>query len=248
MPVLKTAVWLGVWWIALAAGLVLGLGALNLPRLYRIATHPVLAEAVVFSTDCSNHALVHYRYTAANQLYFGRSHLGQECSRLGPGDRIHVYLSEADPSLSEAGSPRAALINELTTVALAALFAPSFIITLTYFRYRRSMRRGNVTGVAQVARHAWTVIGNNRLPAAATAGVFIQALLMLMGAQFQDGVWQALMAPGMLAAMLIWGPHGPVSDGPAFIAIIIGINIIVYSLIALVVLRLINHVRTKLST
>src|SRR5262245_24900431 len=114
-PALKPAVWLGVWWTTLAAGFAFGLGALNLPRLYRVAAHPVLAEAVVFSTDCPIHALVHYSYTVANQIYLGQSHLGQECRSLGPGDRINVYLSEADPSLSEAGSPRAALINELTT-------------------------------------------------------------------------------------------------------------------------------------
>jgi len=247
MPALKSIIRLGVWWAALGIGFACCLGVLNVPRLYRVATNPVLAEADVLTTDCANQGIVFYSYTAANEDHIGYSYLGQGCSRLEPGERIHVYLSQVDPSLSEAGNPRAALINELTTVALAAIFAASFIVILALLRYGRATHRDTITEVAQVVQRNWTIKGRNRFLVAVTTGVFIQALLMLLAAQFPEGGWQVPMAPGQLTVMAIWGTHGPVSDDRAATAITLGVDIIFYSLVALAVIRLINYARSKLS-
>ena len=231
------AVRLGAWWTVLSVGFACCFGALNVPRLYRVAAHPVLAEADVLTTDCANHGIVFYSYTAANEDYIGHSYLGQGCSQLGPGDRIRIYLSEADPTLSEAGNPRAALIKELITIALPAIFAASFVLILAYLWYWRPSHRRDANAVVNVIKR------RNRLLAAVAAGVLVQPLV-----QFLKDEWRVLAAPGDLTIVAIWGPHGPVPDDRVAFGIACGVNIIFYSLIASVVIRLITHFRIKLLT
>ncbi len=236
MPTLKSAVHLGAWWTVLAVGFAYCFGALNVPRLYRVATHPVQAEAVVLTRDCANHGIVFYSYTAANEDYIGHSYLGQGCSLLETGDHIRIYFSEADPTLSEAGNPRAALVNELITIAPAAIFAASFVVVSAFLRYWHPGQHGDVNAAHVIKRR-------NRLLAAITAAVLIQALV-----QFPQDEWRVLAAPGELAIVAIWGPHGPVPDDRVALGVACDVNIIFYSLIASALIQLIIRFRIKFST
>jgi hypothetical protein len=225
---LKPIVWFGVWWTVLAIAFALCFGAPDVPRLYSVVTQPVSADAQVFSTECPNHGSVNYSYKAENQLYFGRSHLGSECGHLGPGDRIQIYVSRAHLSWSEAGNPKTSLFNELAATGATAVFAASLVVILAYLRSRFVVT---------------AIVGRNFLPAAVTAGVCIQALLI----SFRDGAWQVLMAPGILAGMTIWGTHGPVTDDQAFMVVINGVDIAVYSVTVLAVIHLGCWFRAKVT-
>ena len=70
-----------------------------------------------------------------------------------------------------------------------------------------------------------------RMAIAIAAGALISVLLLLLGNATSSLPWAYLTAPGVMAIMLIWGPHGPVpSDAIAF-AVVMSVNAIVYGLI-----------------
>jgi hypothetical protein len=55
------------------------------------------------------------------------------------------------------------------------------------------------------------------------------------------------MAPGILAGMTIWGTHGPVTDDQAFMVVINGVDIAVYSVTVLAVIHLGCWFRAKVT-
>jgi hypothetical protein len=236
MPILKSSVQFGAWWTALTIGFSGCFGTLNIPRLLRIVAHPAQAEAVVLARNCANNGMVVYSYTAANENHIGYSYLRQGCSQLETDERIRIYLAETDPSLSEADNPRAALFNELITIAAAGILAASFVVILASLWYWRPRRHDHVNLMTRIKRR-------NRLLAAVTAAVLIQAPVRLLKDDFR-----VLIAPGELAVMAIWGPHGPVSDDRIAMGVICGVNIIFYSLIISAVVQLIINFKSKLFT
>jgi hypothetical protein len=69
-----------------------------------------------------------------------------------------------------------------------------------------------------------------RILIAIAVGAFISVLLALLGAATSMS-WQYLMAPGIMAVMLIWGPHGPAPSDAIVLAVVVSVNAIVYGLI-----------------
>jgi hypothetical protein len=91
-------------------------------------------------TECTNHALVHYRYEVGGQTYSGWTNRGNDCNSMKKGDDVLIYYSKRNPDMSEASDPREALVGELTIIGLAAFFSPPAIILLAYLNRNRVRR------------------------------------------------------------------------------------------------------------
>jgi hypothetical protein len=70
-----------------------------------------------------------------------------------------------------------------------------------------------------------------RIAIAIAVGILLPTLPLFLGIQL-------LAAPGILAVMFIWGPHGPVPSDIVAIAVPLVVNAVVYGLITLGVLRI----------
>jgi hypothetical protein len=66
-------------------------------------------------------------------------------------------------------------------------------------------------------------------------GVLFSLVLLAIASQMPGGVLDYLQAPGIIAIMLLFGPHGPVSSDILALAIAGTVNAIAYGLIALAV-------------
>jgi hypothetical protein len=128
MPTLRTSTWVALLWLLLAILIFVGLGSINLPKLFAIASDFGLAEGSVLSTECSNHATVHCEYRVADRSYEGGEHLGDRCENLKQGDRLQIYYARSSPELSEAREPHGALVGELAAIGAAAIFLSPLII------------------------------------------------------------------------------------------------------------------------
>jgi hypothetical protein len=83
-----------------------------------------------------------------------------------------------------------------------------------------------------------------RIAVAIIVGLSISVLLAALQAELRMGLLEYLQAPGVIAIMLMWGPHGPVPVPDIVVdAIGIGVNAVVYSLITLGVFRLFDHAK-----
>lgn len=75
---------------------------------------------------------------------------------------------------------------------------------------------------------------------AIAAGAFISSLLLsLTLLLYAGGAWEVFEAPGTIAIMLVWGPHGPAPDVLS-LALLWAVNAIVYSFVALAIVRVLK--------
>jgi len=80
-----------------------------------------------------------------------------------------------------------------------------------------------------------------RLIIAMAVGAFISIVLLAMpSVRHGSDAWGYLGAPGIVAIMLIWGPHGPVPSDILALALVWAVNAIVYSLVALGILTVLK--------
>ncbi|MBR1125338.1 hypothetical protein JQ628_27715 [Bradyrhizobium lablabi] len=64
-------------------------------------------------------------------------------------------------------------------------------------------------------------------------GIFFSMILLAIAWQMPGGILDFLQAPGIIAIMLLFGPHGPVSSDILALAIAGAVNAIAYGLLAL---------------
>jgi len=75
---------------------------------------------------------------------------------------------------------------------------------------------------------------------AIAAGPFITSLLLSLNLlTYANGAWQVFELPGIIAMMLVWGPHGPAPDVLS-LALLWAVNAIVYGLVAVALVRVLK--------
>jgi hypothetical protein len=142
----RVAPWIGAW-VALALAFTLVLSAINLPRELELARGFGTATGTVTAKQPENHATVRYEYSVASQAYSGvATFLGPPnppFQQLQVGRDVTVYYGLADPSKSALEDPRSLVLNELVSIAAAAILGPTALLAFIALspRRRRRLRR-----------------------------------------------------------------------------------------------------------
>jgi hypothetical protein len=71
----------------------------------------------------------------------------------------------------------------------------------------------------------------------ALASILLLAIMLLIPGSEAP---QYLGTPGIITAMLVWGPHGPVPSDILFMALVLAVNAIVYGLAVLGILSVLK--------
>ena len=69
--------------------------------LWEVARNPLATTGVIVSTDCENHALVHYRYQADGTTYSGKASRTINCKKLEVNNQIQIFYAGDDPATNE---------------------------------------------------------------------------------------------------------------------------------------------------
>jgi hypothetical protein len=126
-------------WIALAAAMTAPLALLNVPRFASILIHQRVAQGEVSDKDCARHATVSYKFQIDGKTFDGAgASLAGGCETARIGQPLAVYFDARDPNVNMGREPRAALWNEIMSIALVALLLPPFVLLILD---RRSSRR-----------------------------------------------------------------------------------------------------------
>jgi len=133
-------------WLALFLAFAVGLGSLNLPTYYKIATHGVSGKASVVELLPNIHNTVRYKYHAAGQVLQAQHQPWQPnppLERLNVGDQLVIYYLPDRPEESVLGDPRPILKNEIVSVGLAAVIFPTFLVLIGKIQISRRRRQKN---------------------------------------------------------------------------------------------------------
>ena len=104
----------------------------NLDGQWEIARDPHATTGVIISTDCENHALVHYRYQISGNTYLGKASRTINCEKLEVNDQIRIFYAGDDPGTNELYDPQKTLISAVIFTGTAAFFLSSMIV-LAFF-------------------------------------------------------------------------------------------------------------------
>jgi hypothetical protein len=100
-------------------------------------------DGFIVSTDCKNHAIVHYQYSIGSETYRGHDHLNDACITLNIGDKIHVYYDRLSPKINTTMAPHAAFVDAVIGAIFASIFVSS-AIALCFFVSVRALQRKNL--------------------------------------------------------------------------------------------------------
>jgi hypothetical protein len=128
-------------WLLLAAVFALVTGSLNVPLLERLVAHGVKAQATVIELTPQMHGTVRYQYEVGGEKFEGQRGLWSPNPQvIHVGDSVTIYYDPLNPSRSVAGNPEPMLTNELISVGMATLLAPTFIM-LVWRRKRTGTKK-----------------------------------------------------------------------------------------------------------
>jgi hypothetical protein len=134
---MRPAIRFAIAWFALASLFAVGLWQLNIPTFLRLLRHGERTNATVVKLDCGNHARALYGFTVGSAHYSNSDTMHAGCDLLHPGDTIAIYYDVTDPTISRASEPKAALENELITIASVCIFVPPLIIASAMAWYKK---------------------------------------------------------------------------------------------------------------
>jgi hypothetical protein len=125
-----------LFYLAFAGTIVIVLGSINWVTYNRLASHGIEAQGTVTNTDCANHGVFSYRFSANGKVYEAKGTTGYgnpSCYVLNVGNSVIVYYLPENPAVSIPGNISPRLANETSTIFLAALISPLFAIFVLYF-------------------------------------------------------------------------------------------------------------------
>jgi hypothetical protein len=125
-------------WLLGAVLVAVGIGHINVPKMWRLTMRGQKTEGWVVSTEPNNHLTVNYTYKVSGRELASSTQGGAGAGNppfenLGAGTPVNVYFDPIDPTVALLGEPRAHLDNEIISVGSAALLIPAFFV----FRWRR---------------------------------------------------------------------------------------------------------------
>jgi hypothetical protein len=85
----------------------------------------------------------------------------------------------------------------------------------------------------------------SRVIIAFSIGVIASVFLAALEAKFPNMLFEVLQAPGFFTIIILWGPHGGGNvPGSVLETVMIGVNVVAYSLLALGCIRLFGFARS----
>jgi hypothetical protein len=131
-------------WIGMSFAIILGLGSINWLSYRRLAADGVATKAAVIELLPQEHQFVRYEYRAGGHVLQGRSTVwppNPPFQELVVGESLVMHYDPSNPTNAVLGDPRAALHNETSSIALGAVFLPTFVIAVWAWRTRRGKSR-----------------------------------------------------------------------------------------------------------
>jgi hypothetical protein len=128
-------------WLVLASVIAVGIGSLNWSAYHRMVAVGVVGEGRVVELLPKIHNTVRYDYHVGTQAFEGQMQSWQPnppLEQLSVGQPLVIYYDPQHPAESVLGNPNPMLQNETTSVALAAVGVPSFIVASWAWRSSRT--------------------------------------------------------------------------------------------------------------
>jgi hypothetical protein len=69
----------------------------SLSRDYRVMSHPARATATVTAQNCSDHALLDYKFSVGNLTFSGADSLSSRCAQIAPGEQVEIFYDQERP-------------------------------------------------------------------------------------------------------------------------------------------------------
>ena len=128
-------------WLLGALLVAVGIGHINVPKMWQLTIRGQKTEGWVVSTEPNNHRTVNYTYKVSGRELASSTQGGAGAGNptfeeVVAGTPVNVYFDPSDPAVALLGEPRAHLDNEIISVGGAALLFP----TLFVFGWRRWQR------------------------------------------------------------------------------------------------------------
>jgi len=125
-------------WFVGASLIGVGLGSLNVPRLYPLMRRGVETSATITAFEPNNHRTVHYSFNVSGKVYSGSQEGGVDGEATGVStisSKHPVFYLPDDPNISCIGDPAPMLKNEVIPICLAMLIFPPTILLISRGRY-----------------------------------------------------------------------------------------------------------------
>ena len=116
-------------WLMVAA-IIVGIGSLNCPSLFRLVTRGVSSQGTVIALTPELHNTVRYEYHVAGEVITGQNQCwppNPPLERLSVGQSVAIYYDPRNPKDSVLGNPKPMLENEIGSVLVAAVMIPTLI-------------------------------------------------------------------------------------------------------------------------
>jgi hypothetical protein len=125
-----------VWFLSTVAFAIAGVGILNLPKSYHLATRGVHDTARVTALEPNNHNAVYYSYAVNQQGYSGvgtASSIGRNSEMMTTGESIPIMYDSADPESSCLGDANEQF-RSLTHGVIFLASAPTLTLFVLFVR------------------------------------------------------------------------------------------------------------------
>jgi len=129
-----------VLWLLLAVLFSVGVGSLNLPLLHRLVENGIRQEAIATKLTPEFHNTVRYEYQVKGTKFEGQTQSWRPnppLSEIKVGQPLIIYYDPKNPSLSVLGDPTPMLTNEVVSVGMIAVAAPTVIVCLAINNLRK---------------------------------------------------------------------------------------------------------------
>jgi hypothetical protein len=127
-------------WLAGALLIAIGLGGMNMPRLYPLMRRGVKTCGTVTSFEPNKHRTVHYSFQAQEKSYSGTQSGGEEMVSFSNCNGHVVYYLPEDPYVSCIGNPAPMFNNEAPSILLTMLTFPPVALLGWRWRFPRFRR------------------------------------------------------------------------------------------------------------
>ena len=133
-------------WLALVLAVAVGVGSLNWLSYRRLSARGLAGQATVMELLPKDHGRVRYEYTVGGKVFQGRMQSwppNPELEKVVVGQTLTICFDPERPEISVLGDPKKILNNETTSIGLASIVIPTFIVGAWMWRKWRKQHSNN---------------------------------------------------------------------------------------------------------